>query len=55
MNREYTVWQNSDLPVHMLTRDFKDLTVTALFVLRLYLLNRVHRKELSLWVDCGGY
>jgi len=23
MTLEYTVWQNSDLPVHMLTRDFK--------------------------------
>jgi len=39
MNREYTVWQNSELPVHIFTRDFKVLTVIAFFVLRLDLLN----------------
>jgi hypothetical protein len=50
MNREYTVWQNSDLPVRMFNRDLNGLTVIAFFVFRLYLLNCVHRKELSLWV-----
>jgi len=39
MNHEYTVWQNSELLVHMLTRDFKGLTVKVFFVLRVYLLN----------------
>jgi len=49
MNCEYTVWQNSELPVRMLTRDFKGLKVITFFVLRLYLLSCVHRKKLSLW------
>jgi hypothetical protein len=49
MNREYTVWQNSELLVRMLTRDLNGLTVIALFVFRVYLYICVHRKELSLW------
>jgi hypothetical protein len=39
MNREYTVWKNSESPVHILTSDFKGLAVVAFIMMILYLLN----------------